>query len=246
MIIKLIIVLFNTYLEVVMQTRERVLKFFSSVIVFFCFLVIPLYYPFQTHSTFAVLGILAHTVILPETAIPLWLHVMGLDRVDTFILVAFVSRLPIIALFWPKLLYYIIPERLKNLIWNYIKNVAVWSKKILSQLDRFIKNWLGSKREKNPGFNFWLFLASGVVLIFLLVFNFFKRVKNWFKKKNKRIKTAIVDLGYLGVIIGAGTPFVPGTREAGMVAAVVIGNNMAKILYNVVDVIRILVETILF
>lgn len=215
----------------------------STVSVFFA---ITLYYPFIMHSTLAVLAALAHTVILPETAIPVWLHVMGLDRADTFLLVAFVSRLPIVALFWPKLIYYIIPERLKNLIWNYIKEVAVWSKKVLSQLDRFIKNWLGSKREKKPGFNFWLFLASGVVLIFLLILGFFKRIKNWFKKKNKRINTAIVDLGYLGVIIGAGTPFVPGTREAGMVAAVVIGNNKAKILYNVIDVVRILVETILF
>src|SRR3989339_971604 len=97
------------------------------------FLILPMWSLLSVSKTdtLALCLALLNTAVLPEPSIPVWLNVIHLDRISTFLLVTFVSRLPIILLFWPKYLQKIINNRrLAILVKWYTKSIG-WCKSVL-------------------------------------------------------------------------------------------------------------------
>lgn len=229
-------------------------KLAGGLIIIIIFLILPLYSLPSKSSSTAVFLVLLNTLILPEPSIPVWLYIINLDKISTFLLVTFISRLPIILLFWPKVLTKIITKRKLLILHKWYNNVISWCKSTLLKLALFIKELVDGKKQKiTASKNFLYYIKPLLALLFLffaIVFDLIKfmaiKIKCWYQHRNKKIRQAIVDLGYAGVIIGAAAPFIPGTREAGIASVLIINNQAAKILYNIVDVTRILIETILF
>jgi len=62
------------------------------------------------------------------------------------------------------------------------------------------------------------------------------------KKVYKRLVVILCGFGYLGVIIGAGVPYIPGFRQAGLATAMIINTWQAKVLFIVVDFVRLFIE----
>jgi len=220
------------------------------------FLILPMWSLLSVSKTdtLALCLALLNTAVLPEPSIPVWLNVIHLDRISTFLLVTFVSRLPIILLFWPKYLQKIINNRrLAILVKWYTKSIG-WCKSVLLRLKTFISEAVANQKEKaeaNKKFLYYILpLLAVMFLFFVILAGLIKlaaiKIKKWYEDRSKKAKKIAVDLGYFGVVGGAGAPFIPLTREAGIAAVLVLNNNKAKILYNIVDVLRILAESILF
>lgn len=227
------------------------LKFLLLFSIILGFLSVPLYYPLVMHNILIVLAVIIQTSILTESSIPVWIYIINLDKLDTALVVIFFSQTPLVLLFWPQIITNHLPEKTKNKLYTFF---------IRSKLS--IKFFFQTNHTKNKNKIFWLtffalffmpnFLPNFVLkirwyhcLLIMAILFFSYLLWNHFKKNKQIIQKYIIGLGFVGIIIGAGTPLVPFTREAGMAAVFFLNNNRAKMLFIAVDILRIIVEIIL-
>jgi len=184
-----------------------------------------------------------HAIILPETSLPVWIHVIGLKWWLSFLLVAGLGNILIFLIFWPKQVARVFPiekERIERQVLSFFRERT---KKIGREINKEIKlreNQSKNGKRLSGGGLWWGYLIPAL-------FNLFRGVKNWLKKQNHLFLSSLKGLGYLGIVVCAGLPYfpLPGIREAGLATVFVVGGGWAKILFITVGLGRLFIEAYL-
>lgn len=198
------------------------------------------------------------TLILPELSLPLWINKVHLTWWKASSLVFILSLPVLIAVFWPQHAIKIFSKKKRQKINDFLQKIIsllkLWEDKVFRELrggvEYFFENADKSSERKDYAVSYLLLFIGTLLFLFVLTIDFFKlrikKAKNWFdsghKKLYKRLSIAFQGLGYLGVIIGASVPYVPGVRQAGIATVIIMKKRQAKVLFIFVELVRLFVE----
>lgn len=204
-------------------------------------------------NIFGITFLTLETLIFPEWSLPLWVTKVHLSWWKASTLVSILSLPVLFVFFWPQHALRFFPKetRQKIIIFfqKFKEKIIFWLKSRLQKTYKIARSIF----QVVVSFNSIDYLSSYLVHLFveLLFLSFFvvdlisktkKDLEARHKKAYKRLVVILCGLGYLGVIIGAGVPYIPGFRQAGLATAIIINKWQAKILFIVVDFIRLFIE----
>ncbi len=205
--------------------------------------------------------LILYTMVLPELSLPWWIKKVRVVWWEAALIVSILSLPVLLACFWPKYFLKILSQKKRDKVKSFFIKIMAGLKsksQIAVEYLRKSMKFLLEKSETEPEKinypdSFSNLFFGLLVLLFIILAKFVRthliKIKKWFsaghEKFYRRLKVILYGLGYLGVIIGAGVPYIPGFRQAGVATVIIMGKRQAKILFLLVELVRIWVEAYL-
>jgi len=188
--------------------------------------------------------IIVQTMFMPESSVPVW-TAMELKWWQVFLIVSAFANIPVAIIFWPHKFTRLIVTQRK--IVRLYKDWKIWKEKMIKVALGNVKNIAGKKKINN--LPFFKIMVGWIVILATIIVTWWKSLKERFQRGLRHTSNRVIDwlrgLGYTGVVIGAGTPLLPGARPGGLAAALILGTRQAKLLFILCEELRILCEAYL-
>ncbi|HPI67134.1 MAG TPA: hypothetical protein PKZ16_01130 [bacterium] len=187
--------------------------------------------------------IILQTMFMPESSVPVW-TAMELLWWQVFFIVSCFANVPVAIIFWPHRFARLIIAQKKMA--QFYRQWQNWKKEEIKATINSIKKITDKKTTSLP---FLKIMVGWIVVLVTIIATWCKLIKEKAKKSLHHASNRVIDwlrgLGYTGVIIGAGTPLLPGARPGGLAAALILGTKQAKLLFILCEELRILCEAYL-
>jgi len=192
-----------------------------------------------------ILSAITQTLILPEISIVTWIKIVQVPSFIAFLIVFFLGNLFISVLFFRNDIKKILPKKIQT----KILGLTEVKDSITFKTNQYFES-LGKTEKYSIMFGIMTLVGFLVVTFFSIKFIIgviifvitFIILSNWLKNGGREY---ISKKGYIGIVIGAAMPLIPGFRQSAVLAVAVVDSTNAKLVFFGAEAVRMIVEIII-
>jgi len=192
-----------------------------------------------------ILSAITQTLILPEISIVTWIKIVQVPSFIAFLIVFFLGNLFISVLFFRNDIKKILPKKIQT----KILGLTEVKDSITFKTNQYFES-LGKTEKYSIMFGIMTLVGFLVVTFFSIKFIIgviifvitFIILSIWLKNGGREY---ISKKGYIGIVIGAAMPLIPGFRQSAVLAVAVVDSTNAKLVFFGAEAVRMIVEIII-